>query len=176
MKLEICTNSRAILGWCGLDDGFGSHAARAASREFVSGAQRSLGNAGYKVSRVKQRRNARVKSGACSRWSCGPVGSVEIPTEQQAAEITSILERCIQQAVMPSQEDVERSSLLPEVLGSIVQVRRGKKWVSGTDAGVPGWVTEAAADEIVENGRDSGQVSLGEATWAWRMAGHCSRL
>ena len=99
MKLELCTNNEAIRGWCGLDwDGIETddYAANQAADEFVNGLWRSLEDAGYEVEGAKgQRSTCHGWNGANTfRWARGPVGSFEVPTETQAAEIADIVERC----------------------------------------------------------------------------------
>jgi len=112
MKLELCTNNEAIRDWCGLDwEGIeeGDYAANEASEQFTAAAWEALEAAGYEVERAKgQRSTCHGWNGANTfRWKRGPLGSFEVPTEQQQEEIATIVENCNAAARGTWMEDYE---------------------------------------------------------------------
>jgi hypothetical protein len=95
MKLELCTNTEALRGWCGLDWS-GIEEGDEAADLFAGEVWNSLESAGYDVEHAKGQRNTcHGWNGAnVYRWKRGPVASFEIPTAEQEAEITDIVEKC----------------------------------------------------------------------------------
>ena len=117
MKLELCTNTEALRGWCGLDwSGIeeGDYTANEAANDFACSVWDSLADAGYGVDRaIGQRNTCHGWNGAKTyRWKRGPVASFEMPTAEQEAEITDIVDRCnavVAKAWAASHEDYEDS-------------------------------------------------------------------